>query len=69
MFADYRVPQILRFMGILIIASPEAKRILEEQQLVLHDSDLEIEIRGNSIHSVEVSFSLSHLTIFFVPPS
>ena len=51
MFADYRVPQSLAALGMIEYDNFTLKRIENE---IEHNDPLEIEIRGNSIHSVEV---------------
>ncbi|OLY84753.1 UPF0553 protein C9orf64-like protein [Smittium mucronatum] len=67
MFADYRVPQILVYLGILEY-SPELTQFLEKQNKYIYSpksginkdlllpsgSQWEVEIRGNSIHGVEL---------------
>lgn len=53
MFADYRVPQILHVLGA-ISYSPELARKIDRREYLPSGSDDEIEIRGCSIHSVEV---------------
>ncbi|PVV05190.1 hypothetical protein BB560_000284 [Smittium megazygosporum] len=63
MFADYRVPQVLVYLGILKY-SPKLLNLLEsayfgehktsESDLVSHGDRYEIEIRGNSILAVEL---------------
>eukprot|EP01102_Stenamoeba_stenopodia_P003587 TRINITY_DN13772_c0_g1_i1.p1 TRINITY_DN13772_c0_g1~~TRINITY_DN13772_c0_g1_i1.p1 ORF type:complete len:343 (+),score=60.01 TRINITY_DN13772_c0_g1_i1:28-1029(+) len=53
MFADYRVPQALRFFGLLEYSSELEKRLTEDPYLPSGDP-LEVEIRGCSIWSVEL---------------
>jgi hypothetical protein len=53
MFADYRVPQILRHMGILQY-SPALAAIVDSKQEVLFASDEETEIRAATIIAVEL---------------
>lgn len=56
MFADYRVPQILHVLGA-IKYSPELARKLEQKEYLPSGCEDEVEIRGCSIHSVEVIVS------------
>ncbi len=51
-FADYRVPQALRHLGILIY-SPELAESVDRQREIERDSDEEIEIRAATIQAVE----------------
>jgi len=51
-FADYRVPQALRHLGILRIA-PELSAVIDQEQEIPADSDAEIEIRAATIHAVD----------------
>ncbi|CDS04978.1 hypothetical protein LRAMOSA07508 [Lichtheimia ramosa] len=53
MFADYRVPQALCYLGVLEY-SKELLDKLNTRQLIESGSDDEIEIRGNSIWAVEL---------------
>ena len=57
MFADYRVPQILNYLGILQY-DEYLLSLLHENPFLEPKSDLEIELRGGSIWSVEVRDSL-----------
>ncbi|XP_044742813.1 queuosine salvage protein isoform X2 [Chrysoperla carnea] len=52
MFADYRVPQILNYFNVLEY-SPELLNTLNEKQILMPGSNLEIEIRGCSIEAIE----------------
>ena len=52
MFADYRVPQCLQYLGIIQYSEKLAKRINNEE-IILSGSKEEMEIRGCSIHVVE----------------
>ena len=52
MFADYRVPQCLLFLGILKYSEELQEKVINETELA-HGSIEEIEIRGCSIHAVE----------------
>lgn len=51
-FADYRVPQALRHLGILRLTDALAARIEEERELA-RDSEEEVEIRAATLHAVE----------------
>ena len=51
-FADYRVPQALRHLGILSLNQDVAREIDSECETVA-DSEAEIEIRAATIHAVE----------------
>ncbi|GJJ69950.1 hypothetical protein EMPS_02299 [Entomortierella parvispora] len=53
MFADYRVPQALYHFHCLHY-SPELLLILDRGELLPNGSELEVEIRGNSIWAVEL---------------
>ena len=52
MFADYRVPQALQFLGILKYSDELQERIKKEEEIKALSRD-EMEIRGCSIHAVE----------------
>jgi hypothetical protein len=51
-FADYRLPQVLRELGILEYSTELAAKI-DNNQLILKDSAEEIEIRCNTIAAIE----------------
>ena len=51
-FADYRVPQALRHLGVLIY-SPELAESVDRQREIERDSDEEIELRAATIQAVE----------------
>ncbi|KAH9409761.1 hypothetical protein TYRP_010773 [Tyrophagus putrescentiae] len=53
MFADYRIPQVLHYFGVLQY-SEELSRQLRSQHLLENGSTEEMEIRGASIHAVEL---------------
>ncbi|KAF9989813.1 hypothetical protein BGZ75_004815 [Mortierella antarctica] len=53
MFADYRVPQALYHFHCLQY-SPELLLVLDRGQMLPNGSELEVEIRGNSIWAVEL---------------
>lgn len=52
MFADYRVPQILRHMGIMVY-SEELARKVDALEVIPFGSEEEIEIRAATIVAVE----------------
>jgi hypothetical protein len=52
-FADYKLPQVLRHLGILNY-SPELAQMVDNQVLLSPGSAEEIEIRANTIWAVEV---------------
>ena len=51
-FADYKIPQGLRKMGILSY-SKELSEKVDSKKLIKRDSEEEIEIRANSIWAIE----------------
>lgn len=51
-FADYKVPQILRSLGILKY-SPGLSEKIENYEIIEKDSLEEVEIRANTIHAIE----------------
>lgn len=53
MFADYRIPQTLIYFGVLEYTEEVTKKLLDNQVLSNGD-ELEVEIRGVSIHAVEL---------------
>ncbi|MFH0970481.1 MAG: queuosine salvage family protein [Candidatus Diapherotrites archaeon] len=50
--ADYKVPQILREKGILLYSKPLANQV-DNQKLLIRDSQEENEIRGNTVYALE----------------
>jgi len=52
-FADYKVPQILEYLGILEYSDPLNEKI-NEKILILEDSEEEKEIRAGTIWAVEL---------------
>lgn len=52
MFADYRVPQILRHMGVMVYA-PELARKVDALEVLPFGSEEEVEIRAVTIVAVE----------------
>ncbi|XP_037968343.2 queuosine salvage protein [Plutella xylostella] len=53
MFADYRVPQVLVYFGVLSYTGQLMEK-LKKDELLPSGSDEEVEIRGCSIHAVEL---------------
>jgi hypothetical protein len=53
MFADNLVPHVLRLDGVLAFDSGLVARI-ETEQLIVHDSPEEVEIRACALHAVEL---------------
>jgi len=51
-FADYKLPQVLRHMGVLVYAEPLAKRV-DRMDLLTPGSSEEVEIRANTVQAVE----------------
>lgn len=54
MFADYRVPQVLNYFGVLTYSDALMKRLRDETRLFTPGERLEVEIRGCSIWAVEL---------------
>lgn len=52
MFADYRVPQILRHRGILAYSEPLAQAIDSETELA-YSSEFEVELRAATVITVD----------------
>ena len=52
MFADYRVPQILRHIGILEY-STELEKVIDSEQELPYSSPYEVEIRAATVVCVE----------------
>jgi hypothetical protein len=52
-FADYKLPQLLRNVGILRYAVPLAEKI-DNQVPLAAGSEEEVEIRGNTVWAVEL---------------
>lgn len=57
MFADYRVPQILRHLGVLIYSTDLSRRV-DGMQDIAFGSTEEIEIRANTIVAVQMLHDL-----------
>ena len=53
MFADYRVPQALAGLGVLVY-SDALMGALQRKEVILPGDERECEIRGCSIHAVEL---------------
>lgn len=58
--ADYKIPQVLRQLGILEYSDDLATLIDEEKELE-HDSEIEIEIRANMLYAIELIKNRLHL--------
>ncbi|GBP42806.1 Queuosine salvage protein [Eumeta japonica] len=54
MFADYRVPQVLAHFGVLVYSDDLKRLIIKGAGSIENGSDLEMEIRGCSIHAVQL---------------
>lgn len=57
--ADYKIPQVLRQLGILEYTADLAK-LVDEEQVLDHDSEMEIEIRANMLYVIELIKSSLH---------
>ncbi|OTF74014.1 DUF2419 domain containing protein [Euroglyphus maynei] len=53
MFADYRIPQVLHYFGILKY-SPILLEKLRQNNLIMNGDPFEVEIRSASIHAIEL---------------
>ncbi len=51
--ADYKIPQVLRHLGILEY-SDDLATLVDEKQEIKHDSEMEIEIRANMLYAIEI---------------
>jgi len=51
--ADYKVPQVLRQLGVLEY-SDELAQIVDSEQELKHDSEMEIEIRAGMVYATEL---------------
>ena len=66
MFADYRVPQILRELNILEYSN-ELSNLVDNKIQILHSSLFEIEIRAATIQSIEeIKFEFQKNNLFFL---
>jgi hypothetical protein len=52
-FSDYRLPQLLRALGILVLA-PELARAVDAKELLREGSEEEVEVRAATIHAAEL---------------
>ncbi|XP_046911339.2 queuosine 5'-phosphate N-glycosylase/hydrolase [Dermatophagoides farinae] len=53
MFADYRIPQVLHYFGVLKYSTILAEK-LQENNLLVNGHPFEVEIRSSSIHAIEM---------------
>ncbi len=51
--ADYKIPQVLRHLGILEY-SEDLKELIDNKKEVIHDSEEEIEIRAGMLYAIEL---------------
>lgn len=51
--ADYKIPQVLRQLGILEYSNDLAT-LIDEKQEIEHDSEMEVEIRANMLYAIEL---------------
>lgn len=51
--ADYAIPRIFRDYGLLIY-NEELANLIDNEQLIEHDSEMEIEIRANMLYLIEL---------------
>ena len=51
--ADYKIPQVLRHLGILEYSNSLAA-IIDNKKELKHDSEMEIEIRANMLYAIEL---------------
>lgn len=51
--ADYKIPQVLRHLGILEY-NEELTQIVDSKQQLKHDSEMEIEVRANMLYALEL---------------
>lgn len=51
--ADYKIPQVLRHLGILEY-NEELAQIVDSKQQLKHDSEKEIEVRANMLYALEL---------------
>lgn len=51
--ADYKIPQVLRQLGILEY-SKDLAMLIDERKELEHDSEMEIEIRANMLYAIEL---------------
>lgn len=51
--ADYKIPQVLRQLGILEYTE-DLSKLIDENHILEHDSEMEIEIRANMLYAIEL---------------
>ena len=51
--SDYKIPQVLRHLGILEY-NEELAQIVDSKQQLKHDSEMEIEVRANMLYALEL---------------
>ncbi len=51
--ADYKIPQVLRHLGILEYSN-DLRDLIDREQKIEHDSEMEIEIRANMLYAIEL---------------
>lgn len=51
--ADYGIPRTFRDYGLLVY-DEELSKLVDEEKEIVHDSDMEIEIRGNMLYIIEL---------------
>ena len=51
--ADYKIPQVLRHLGILEY-STDLATIIDQKHEIKHDDEMEIEIRANMLYAIEL---------------
>lgn len=51
--ADYKIPQVLRHLGILEYSN-YLSNLIDNKQILEHDSEMEIEIRANMLYAIEL---------------
>lgn len=51
--ADYGIPRTFRDYGLLVY-NEELSKLVDEEKEIIHDSDMEIEIRGNMLYVIEL---------------
>lgn len=62
-FADNLVPHVLRVDGILVLA-PELERRIEAEELLVHGSPEEVELRAVAVHAIELLSAASDRGLF-----
>ena len=51
--ADYAIPRIFRDYGLLVY-NEELAKLIDSEELIAHDSEMEIEIRANMLYLIEL---------------